>query len=138
MKITTPDGREFIFGENADEKYAKELVDAVLEAEAALAEGQRLNALPTGDWHNTGPLKTRVLFAQSDIEVYQNFTNPGYSAPAYRPPERGDALSPGDRMIIAELRGIRQAVLADREMYANPLTDELTRSRVVLPTTEEQ
>lgn len=140
MKITLANGREFTFGDNADEQYANELVSALLDAEKALADAQALNALPTGDvWHDTARLKTAVFFAEADINVYQETTRPDYRWPGVPSvsDSQNDPLTPGERVIVAELREIRRAVMADREMVENQLTGELTRSRVVLPTTEE-
>lgn len=140
MIITTKDGRVFEFGENANEEYANELIDTLLEKEQKLADAEASNALPTGDvWYDTSRLKTAVLFVESDINVYQETTRADYEYkwPAYQAPELHDPLTPGERAIVAELREIRRAVLADRRIIPD-VTGEMTRSQVVLPTNEGQ
>lgn len=130
MKITTPGGRTFEFGDNAEEKYANVLVSELLAAEKALADAKAAGVYEYS-LHMKG-LETGVMFAQMDLEQYQKVTQPGYTYPVYQPPEQADALSPDEQAIVKLLRQILRASAADREIYPDPATGEMIRSRAIL------
>jgi hypothetical protein len=126
------DGRTFAFGENADEGEARRLVRALLDAEQDLAEAQA-----AGNDERIAQAKRHLYFVEGDLRGYQEMTRPDYRSPALDRQEEASPLSAGERAILAELREIRRAVLAPREMYPDVLGD-LTKSRAVLSKEGEQ
>ena len=136
MKITTPDGREFIFGDNVDPHEANALVRNLLDKEQELA-----GLLAAGEdkfSSKASVLAHDIVMAKLAVEEYAKTTQADYRAPAYRPPEpSGPTMTAGEAAIVAELQQIRLATLADKEIVPNPLTGEMTRSRVVLENSNE-
>lgn len=140
LTVNLPDKRSFVFGDYANDDYAQQLLRNLLEVEGFLAEGKAKGVSE----REMGFLTQAVQSAQADVAAYQekssqasNEDKSGYQWPA-QVVEPDAALSPGERAIVSVLRQILQASAADRELVPHPLTQEMTRSRVVLPKEDTQ
>lgn len=133
MNITV-EGRTFVFGELAEQDEAERLVRALLDAEQKLAEKQA-----GGNEELIAQATRGVMFAEGDVSMYAAWSQPDsrFRRSVRDEPEEASPLTAGERAIVAELREIRRAVLADRMMIQDEL-GELTKSRAVISNEGEQ